>query len=90
MSFIIVTISIRFRAEKEYAILSQKLSEELDEKKSIINKLSKQLGLHQDNFNDLKDELNKVRNFMYLLRYIYTRAKAIYSLIFVAPAVTVV
>ena len=55
---------MRFRAEKEYAILSQKLSEELDEKKSIINKLSKQLGLHQDNFNDLKDELNKVRNFI--------------------------
>lgn len=48
------------RAEKEYAILSKQLSTELEEKKSVIKKLSQQLEQHQINFEDLKDELNKV------------------------------
>ncbi len=41
--------------------MSQKLSDELDEKKSIISKMNKQLELHQTNFDDLKEELNKVK-----------------------------
>ena len=48
------------RAEKEYAVLSNQLSTELQEKKNVIKQLSDQLEVHQKNFDDLKDELNKV------------------------------
>lgn len=48
------------RAEKEYALLSKQLQTELDEKKSVIHKLSRQLELHQKNFDELKEELTKV------------------------------
>ena len=51
---------LHIRAEKEYALLSKQLQSELDDKKSIINQLSKQLEIHQKNFDELKEELNNV------------------------------
>ena len=47
-------------AEKEYASLSKQLNRELDEKRSVIQSLSKQLEDHQREFNELKQELSKV------------------------------
>ena len=58
-------IFILFRAEKEYTLLSKQLKAELDEKKSIIRKLSTQLEEHTTNFNELKDELSKVNLYKY-------------------------
>ena len=49
-----------FRAEKEYVTLSNQLQAELEEKKTLIGSLSEQLDLHQQNFDQLKQELNKV------------------------------
>ena len=50
-----------FRLEKDTASIQRQLSEELKEKKNVISKMSKQLDLHQRNFDELKDELNRVR-----------------------------
>ena len=48
------------RIEKEYMIVRQQLSSEVENKKNIIHNMSKELEIHQKNFNDLKDELGKV------------------------------
>ena len=40
--------------------LSNQLQAELEEKKTLIGSLSEQLDLHQHNFDQLKQELNKV------------------------------
>ena len=53
-------MDIVFRAEKEYALINQQLQTDLEKKNHVIGKLSKQLELHQKNFDELKDELNKV------------------------------
>ncbi|XP_070542624.1 coiled-coil domain-containing protein 171-like isoform X2 [Ptychodera flava] len=46
---------------KEYAIVKKQLTGDLEDKKDIINNMSKQLELHQKNFNELKEELNKAK-----------------------------
>lgn len=48
------------RVEKEYVLVRRQLSSEVDSKKTVIGNLSKELEIHQKNFNELKDELNKV------------------------------
>jgi len=50
-----------FRTEKEYKSVKKQLTSEVDNKKSVIGSLSKELEIHQKNFNELKDELNKVK-----------------------------
>lgn len=57
---IVIGACIFYRAEKEYAALSKQLGKELDEKRTVIGTLSKQLEAHQKEFNELKDELSKV------------------------------
>lgn len=52
---------VSVRAEKEFAVMSHQLKSDLDEKSSLIKQLSSQLDTHQANFNELKQELNKVR-----------------------------
>ena len=49
------------RAEKEYAALSRQLNKELEEKRTVISNLSKQMEEHQKDFTELKQELAKVR-----------------------------
>ena len=41
--------------------MKKQLTSEVDNKKSVIGSLSKELEIHQKNFNELKDELNKVK-----------------------------
>lgn len=48
------------RLEKEHDSARYQLTAELDDKKKVIQSLSKQLEVHQKNFNELKDELAKV------------------------------
>ncbi|XP_064651220.1 coiled-coil domain-containing protein 171-like isoform X2 [Lineus longissimus] len=47
--------------EKEYAAVKQQLSEELEDKNGVVQNLSKQLQLHERNFEELKDELTKAK-----------------------------
>lgn len=49
------------RTEKEYKSVKKQLTSEVDNKKSVIGSLSKELEIHQKNFNELKDELNKAK-----------------------------
>ncbi|KAK2161846.1 hypothetical protein NP493_1558g00046 [Ridgeia piscesae] len=55
------TLKPILRAEKEYVTLSNQLQAELEEKKTLIGSLSEQLDLHQHNFDQLKQELNKAK-----------------------------
>ena len=48
------------RTEKEYLSTRRQLSGEVEEKKTVIGSLSKELEVHQKNFNELKTELGKV------------------------------
>lgn len=41
--------------------MKKQLTNEVDNKKNVIGSLSKELEVHQKNFNELKDELNKVK-----------------------------
>ncbi|XP_074650788.1 coiled-coil domain-containing protein 171-like [Tubulanus polymorphus] len=47
--------------EREHESVKQLLTKQLDEKKSIITNLSKQLELHEKNFDELKKELSKAK-----------------------------
>ncbi|XP_063432765.1 coiled-coil domain-containing protein 171-like isoform X2 [Mytilus trossulus] len=49
------------RTEKEYKSVKKQLTNEVDNKKNVIGSLSKELEVHQKNFNELKDELNKAK-----------------------------
>ncbi|CAH1255618.1 CCDC171 [Branchiostoma lanceolatum] len=49
------------RSDKQYTSVQQQLSSELEEKKTAISGMSKQLGLHQANFDELKEELARAR-----------------------------
>ncbi|XP_002730890.2 coiled-coil domain-containing protein 171-like [Saccoglossus kowalevskii] len=49
------------KVSKEYETVKKQLTHEIDDKSSMISNLSKQLELHQKNFNELKDELNKAK-----------------------------
>ncbi|XP_013378672.1 coiled-coil domain-containing protein 171-like [Lingula anatina] len=49
------------RLEKEYANVKHQLTSEVEDKKAVISNLSKQLELHQKNFDDLKEELAKAK-----------------------------
>lgn len=49
------------RLEKEYLSTRRQLGGEIEEKKTVIGSLSKELEVHQKNFNELKTELGKVR-----------------------------
>ncbi|XP_077989026.1 coiled-coil domain-containing protein 171-like isoform X2 [Glandiceps talaboti] len=46
---------------REYLTVKKQLSGDLEDKKAVISNLSKQLELHQKNFNELKEELNKAK-----------------------------
>ena len=74
------------RAEKEYSALSKQLTRELEEKRKVIQALSKQLEEHQKDFNELKAELSKVncasevltlveKSELHQIRTIYFQAK---------------
>lgn len=49
-----------FRLEKEHSNVRKQLTNEVENKKSTIGSLSKELEVHQKNFIELKDELSKV------------------------------
>ncbi|KAL5005297.1 hypothetical protein ScPMuIL_018753 [Solemya velum] len=49
------------RVEKEYKLVQRQLSSEVESKKNVIGNLSKEVEIHQKNFNELKDELNKAK-----------------------------
>lgn len=49
------------KVEKEYSSVKLQLTSEVENKKNVIGNLSKELEVHQKNFNELKDELSKVR-----------------------------
>ncbi|KAL8625440.1 hypothetical protein ACOMHN_018585 [Nucella lapillus] len=49
------------RTEKEYLSTRRQLSGEVEEKKTVIGSLSKELEMHQRNFNELKTELGKAK-----------------------------
>ena len=51
---------LSLRTEKEYLSTRRQLSGEVEEKKTVIGSLSKELEVHQKNFNELKTELGKV------------------------------
>lgn len=48
------------KVEKEYSSVKRQLTSEVENKKNVIGNLSKELEVHQKNFNELKDELSKV------------------------------
>lgn len=48
------------RLEKEYLAARRQLCGQVEEKKTVIGSLSKELEVHQKNFNELKTELGKV------------------------------
>ncbi|KAL4227318.1 hypothetical protein ACF0H5_012763 [Mactra antiquata] len=49
------------KLEKEYTAVRKQLTNEVENKKSTIGSLSKELEVHQKNFLELKDELSKAR-----------------------------
>jgi predicted RNase H-like nuclease (RuvC/YqgF family) len=49
------------KVEKEYSSVKRQLTSEVENKKNVIGNLSKELEVHQKNFNELKEELSKVR-----------------------------
>ncbi|XP_078621913.1 coiled-coil domain-containing protein 171-like isoform X2 [Branchiostoma floridae x Branchiostoma japonicum] len=49
------------RSDQQYTAVQQQLSSELEEKKTALSGMSKQLGLHQTNFDELKEELARAR-----------------------------
>ncbi|GFR64854.1 coiled-coil domain-containing protein 171-like [Elysia marginata] len=49
------------KMEKEYSTAKRQLSKEVEDKKMVIGSLSKDLELHQKNFNELKSELSKAK-----------------------------
>ncbi|XP_041371577.1 coiled-coil domain-containing protein 171-like isoform X2 [Gigantopelta aegis] len=59
------------KIEKEYMIVRQQLSNEVENKKNIIHNMSKELEIHQKNFNDLKDELGKAKKRQLFLENTY-------------------
>lgn len=61
LSKLILTLYLFYRTEKEYKSVKKQLTNEVDNKKNVIGSLSKELEVHQKNFNELKDELNKVK-----------------------------
>ena len=48
------------RVEKEYSTVKKQLMTEVENKKTTIGNLSKELEIHQKNFIELKEELSKV------------------------------
>jgi chaperonin cofactor prefoldin len=46
--------------EKEHSSVKKQLTNEVENKKSTIGTLSKELEVHQKNFLELKEELSKV------------------------------
>uniref|UniRef100_K1QJZ5 Uncharacterized protein C9orf93 n=1 Tax=Magallana gigas TaxID=29159 RepID=K1QJZ5_MAGGI len=49
------------KVEKEYSSVKRQLTSEVENKKNVIGNLSKELEVHQKNFNELKDELSKAK-----------------------------
>ncbi|XP_025077162.1 coiled-coil domain-containing protein 171-like isoform X2 [Pomacea canaliculata] len=49
------------KLEKEYLSTRRQLGGEIEEKKTVIGSLSKELEVHQKNFNELKTELGKAK-----------------------------
>ncbi|KAI8499369.1 hypothetical protein Bbelb_231330 [Branchiostoma belcheri] len=49
------------RSDQQFSAVQQQLSSELEEKKDAITGMSKQLGLHQANFDELKEELARAK-----------------------------
>ncbi|XP_062577737.1 coiled-coil domain-containing protein 171-like isoform X2 [Saccostrea cucullata] len=49
------------KLEKEYSSVKRQLTSEVENKKNVILNLSKELEVHQKNFNELKEELSKAK-----------------------------
>nr|KAG5697764.1 hypothetical protein BaRGS_026721 [Batillaria attramentaria] len=62
------------KLEKEYLGTRRQLSGEVEEKKTVIGSLSKELEVHQKNFNELKTELGKAKKRQAFLEETYGTA----------------
>ncbi|XP_060080102.1 coiled-coil domain-containing protein 171-like [Ylistrum balloti] len=49
------------KMEREYSSVKKQLTAQVEDKKSVIGNLSKELEHHQKNFSELKDELTKAK-----------------------------
>ena len=64
-----------YRLEKEHSSVRKQLTNEVENKKTTIGSLSKELEVHQKNFIELKDELSKVICVLSII--IYTESKVV-------------
>lgn len=58
--YLLFFLSSFFRLQEEFSNVQNKLTSDANDKKSVIQTMSKELEMHLRNFNKLKDELGKV------------------------------